>query len=105
SRRDQALQRRVDLLHAAFERLLQPRTELDGRHLRFASSLASNGCACSFAPCFIKISTLPSACSNSPRQEFESFMPSSNNASDCSSGKSPFSSWSTISSRRFKQSS
>src|SRR5258705_3082600 len=60
----------------------------------------SNGSAWILPFCFRRISTLPSASSNSLRQEAESCMPSSNRVSDFSSGTSPCSSSWTIFSRR-----
>src|SRR5258708_13322360 len=59
---------------------------------------------CSFPFCFRRISTLPSASSNSLRQEVESCTPSSKSFNACSSGALPFSSSSTICSRRSSQS-
>ena len=55
------------------------------------SARDSNGSAWSLPFCFSRISTLPSAASNSLRQEAESCMPSSNKVKDFSSGTSPFS--------------
>src|SRR5258708_22461409 len=60
---------------------------------------------CSFPFCFKRISTLPSASSNSLLQEVESCTPSSKSFNAFSSGTLPFSSSSTICSRRCKQSS
>src|SRR5258705_9603637 len=70
-----------------------------------SSPKASNGCVWSLPPCFIRISTLPSAASSSCRQEFDRRTPSSKSFKDCSSDRSPFSSWSTIFSNCCRQSS
>src|SRR5882724_2543309 len=59
----------------------------------------------SFPFCFSRISTLPSASSNSLRQAAESCIPSSNSVRDFSRGTSPFSSSCTIFSRRWRHSS
>ena len=71
----------------------------------FSSVRASKGCAWSLPPCFIRISTFPSAASSSWRQALDSRTPSSNSLSDCSSDRSPRSNCSTIFSSCCRQSS
>src|SRR5437588_2480899 len=65
----------------------------------------SNGSGWSLPLFLSRISTFPSACSSSLRQEFESSIPSSNKVRDFCRGTSPLSSSCTIFSRRWRHSS
>src|SRR5689334_13010713 len=85
--------------------MLQDTLQATGDYLFTELWAASKGSGCNLPFCLRRISTLPSASSNSLRQDEESCIPSSKSFNACSRGTFPFSSSSTIFSRRWRHSS